>query len=138
MRFTLCLTVGETADTLYAMRELQRKGAKVLGICNVVGSTIARETDGGVYIHSGPEIAVASTKAFTSQLTALYIFTLMMARMKDMSFEAGSEFIDQLYSIPDLIGKIVDNKDEIKSLLISTVMLLILSFWAGDKLSCCA
>ena len=66
---------GETADTLYAMRELQRKGATVLGICNVVGSTIPRESDGGVYIHSGPEIAVASTKAFTSQLTAMYLFS---------------------------------------------------------------
>ena len=107
---------GETADTLYAMRELQRKGAKVLGICNVVGSTIARETDGGVYIHSGPEIAVASTKAFTSQLTALYIFTLMMARMKDMSFEAGSDFINQMLSIPDLIEKILNTKDDIKKL----------------------
>ena len=107
---------GETADTLYAMRELQRKGAKVLGICNVVGSTIARETDGGVYIHSGPEIAVASTKAFTSQLTALYIFTLMMARMKDMSFESGSEFVSQLHSIPDLIGMILDRKDEVRKL----------------------
>ncbi|MFW5796558.1 MAG: glutamine--fructose-6-phosphate transaminase (isomerizing), partial [Alkalispirochaeta sp.] len=67
---------GETADTLYAMREVQRKGGRVLGICNVVGSTIPRESDGGVYIHSGPEIAVASTKAFTSQLTALYLFAL--------------------------------------------------------------
>ncbi len=107
---------GETADTLYAMRELKRKGARVLGICNVVGSTIARETDGGVYIHSGPEIAVASTKAFTSQLTALYIFTLMMARMKDMSFEAGSEFVNQMLAIPDLIGKVLEGKDRIKAL----------------------
>ena len=107
---------GETADTLYAMRELQRKGAKVLGICNVVGSTIARETDGGVYIHSGPEIAVASTKAFTSQLTALYIFTLMIARMKDMSFEAGSEFVKQMQTIPGLVEKVLESKDRIKKL----------------------
>ena len=107
---------GETADTLYAMRELKRKGAKVLGICNVVGSTIARETDGGVYIHSGPEIAVASTKAFTSQLVALFIFTLLMARMRDMSFEAGCEFVKQMSSLPDVIGKALTKADEIKEL----------------------
>ncbi|MCL2705481.1 MAG: glutamine--fructose-6-phosphate transaminase (isomerizing) [Spirochaetaceae bacterium] len=107
---------GETADTLFALRELKRKGAKVLGICNVVGSTIARETDGGVYIHSGPEIAVASTKAFTSQLVALYIFTLLMARMKDMSFEAGSEFAKQMFSLPDIMDKALSKADEIKKL----------------------
>ena len=84
---------GETADTLYAMRELKRKGASVLGICNVVGSTIARETDGGVYIHSGPEIAVASTKAFTSQIMVFYLFTLLMARMRNMSFEEGATIV---------------------------------------------
>ena len=107
---------GETADTLYALRELKRKGAKVLGICNVVGSTIARETDGGVYIHSGPEIAVASTKAFTSQLVALYIFTLLMARMRDMSFEAGAEFANQMHSLPDIIEKILAKTTEIKKI----------------------
>jgi glucosamine--fructose-6-phosphate aminotransferase (isomerizing) len=107
---------GETADTLYALRELKRKGAKVLGICNVVGSTIARETDGGVYIHSGPEIAVASTKAFTSQLVALYIFTLLMARMRDMSFEAGTEFVKQMHSLPDVIEKTLLKADEIKKI----------------------
>ncbi len=73
---------GETADTLFAMRELKRKGATVLGICNVVGSTIPRESDGGVYIHSGPEIAVASTKAFTSQITVFYLFSLLLGRMR--------------------------------------------------------
>ena len=93
----------ETADTLFALRELQRKGAHVLGICNAVGSTIARETDGGVYIHSGPEIAVASTKAFTSQLTALYIFTLLMARIRHLSFEQGREFINAFNELPALI-----------------------------------
>ncbi len=107
---------GETADTLYAMRELKRKGAKVLGICNVVGSTIARETDGGVYIHSGPEIAVASTKAFTSQLVALYIFTLIMARMRDMSFEAGTEFVNQMQALPNIIDKALSKSGEIKKL----------------------
>ncbi|MFW5786002.1 MAG: glutamine--fructose-6-phosphate transaminase (isomerizing) [bacterium] len=102
---------GETADTLYAMRELQRKGARVLGICNVVGSTIPRESDGGVYIHSGPEIAVASTKAFTSQLTAFYIFAVLIARMRDMSYEEGLGFIDALENVPRQIAQILDNRD---------------------------
>ena len=82
------------------LRELQRKGAKVLGICNVVGSTIARESDGGTYIHSGPEIAVASTKAFTSQITVFYLFTLLMARMRHMSWDQGLEFINALNRYP--------------------------------------
>ncbi len=107
---------GETADTLYAMRELQRKGAKVLGICNVVGSTIPRESDGGVYIHSGPEIAVASTKAFTSQLTALYIFTLLMARMRNLSFEAGMGILENMESLPGLISQVLSAAGKIKLL----------------------
>jgi glucosamine--fructose-6-phosphate aminotransferase (isomerizing) len=104
---------GETADTLYAMRELQRKGAKVLGICNVVGSTIPRESDGGVYIHSGPEIAVASTKAFTSQLAAFYLFTLMMARMRHMGMESGIGFARELEAVPDRVQEIVDRREQI-------------------------
>jgi len=104
---------GETADTLYAMRELQRKGATVLGICNVVGSTIPRESDGGVYIHSGPEIAVASTKAFTSQITVFYLFTLLLSRMRDMSFEAGQEFIQNLQSIPAKIETVLSRSKKI-------------------------
>ncbi|MFO8043834.1 MAG: glutamine--fructose-6-phosphate transaminase (isomerizing), partial [Alkalispirochaeta sp.] len=100
---------GETADTLYAMREVHRKGGRVLGICNVVGSTIARESDGGVYIHSGPEIAVASTKAFTSQLTALYLFALIMGRMRDVSFDDGRRFVEAMNRIPDQIQQILDN-----------------------------
>lgn len=98
---------GETADTLFALRELQRKGAHVLGICNAVGSTIARETDGGVYIHSGPEIAVASTKAFTSQLTALYIFTLIMARLRYMSASDGHAFIESMNQLPAVIEEVL-------------------------------
>lgn len=100
---------GETADTLYAMREVHRKGGRVLGICNVVGSTIARESDGGVYIHSGPEIAVASTKAFTSQLTALYLFALIMGRMRDVSFDDGRRFVEAMNRIPDQIQQILEN-----------------------------
>jgi glutamine---fructose-6-phosphate transaminase (isomerizing) len=107
---------GETADTLYAMRELKRKGATVLGICNVVGSTIARETDGGVYIHSGPEIAVASTKAFTSQLTVLYLFSLLMGRMRHLSFEQGTELLEHLEEVPDLVGRVLDNGGMIRDL----------------------
>ena len=104
---------GETADTLFALRELKRKGAKVLGICNAVGSTIARETDGGVYIHSGPEIAVASTKAFTSQLTALYIFSLIMGRIRFLSNEQGSQFIKAFQNVPILIEEILSQKEHI-------------------------
>ncbi|MFP4331425.1 MAG: glutamine--fructose-6-phosphate transaminase (isomerizing) [Alkalispirochaetaceae bacterium] len=107
---------GETADTLYAMRELKRKGARVLGVVNVVGSTIARESDGGTYIHSGPEIAVASTKAFTSQLTAFYLFTLLMARMRDMSMESGMRFVRELESVPDRVQQILDRKGELMAL----------------------
>ena len=106
---------GETADTLFAMRELQRKGARVLGICNVVGSTIPRESDGGVYIHSGPEIAVASTKAFTSQLTALYLFTLIMARMRHLSFEAGLQILESIEMLPGLLSQVLSTADEIKA-----------------------
>ncbi|MFW5742796.1 MAG: isomerizing glutamine--fructose-6-phosphate transaminase, partial [Spirochaetota bacterium] len=102
---------GETADTLYAMRELQRKGARVLGVCNVVGSTIPRESDGGVYIHSGPEIAVASTKAFTSQLTAFYLYALMMARMRHMGIESGLGFIEDLERVPELVQEVLDRRE---------------------------
>lgn len=107
---------GETLDTLMAIRELQRKGARVLGICNVVGSTIARETDGGVYIHSGPEIAVASTKAFTSQITALYLFILKMARMRHMAWPKGQDFIKALKSVPTAIENILDREKDIRAL----------------------
>ena len=107
---------GETADTLYAMREIQRKGAHVLGICNVVGSTIARESDGGVYVHSGPEIAVASTKAFTSQLAAFYLFTLHMARMRDMSRAAGERFLAALALVPEKVAAVLKLRDEIQAI----------------------
>ncbi len=107
---------GETADTLYAMRELQRKGATVLGICNVVGSTIPRESDGGVYIHSGPEIAVASTKAFTSQLAALSLFAILMARIKDLSVEAGAPLLKSMQRLPDLVREALKQRDAIHKL----------------------
>ncbi len=107
---------GETADSLYAMRELQRKGATVLGICNVVGSTIPRESDGGVYIHSGPEIAVASTKAFTSQMTAMYMFSLIMARMRDMSLEDGQKIVKAMSLVPEQINQIFEQREDIKKI----------------------
>jgi glucosamine--fructose-6-phosphate aminotransferase (isomerizing) len=107
---------GETADTLYAMRELQRKGATVLGICNVVGSTIPRESDGGVYIHSGPEIAVASTKAFTSQISVFYLFTLLMARMRHYSYEQGLRLVEQLQRIPQQIEELLGRADDVKEI----------------------
>lgn len=107
---------GETADTLYAMREIQRRGGSVLGICNVVGSTIARESDGGVYVHSGPEIAVASTKAFTSQLAAFYLITLAIARMHDMSHHEGVRFLESLKAVPALVRKTLGLRDHIQKI----------------------
>ncbi len=107
---------GETADTLYAMKELQRKGARVLGICNVVGSSIPRASDGGVYIHSGPEIAVASTKAFTSQIAVFYLFTLLMARMRDMSHEEAALFLQDLEAVPAKVAQILERSDDIRAL----------------------
>ncbi|MBN2532280.1 MAG: glutamine--fructose-6-phosphate transaminase (isomerizing) [Spirochaetales bacterium] len=109
---------GETIDTLFAMKELQRKGATVLGICNVVGSSIARDSDGGVYIHSGPEIAVASTKAFTSQITVFYLFSLLLARMRDLSFSAGEKLITDLISIPLKVENVLSRWQQLKEMAI--------------------
>ena len=120
---------GETADTLYAMREIQRKGGRVLGICNVVGSTIPRESDGGVYIHSGPEIAVASTKAFTSQLVALYLFALIMGRMRDLSYEQGLRFVDALEASPDRSSRSSTTPRQFRSWRANTPEVRISSFW---------
>jgi len=111
---TLYLAVsqsGETADTLAAMKELQRKGGKVLGIVNVVGSTIARQSDGGIYIRSGPEVAVASTKAYTSQLLALVLFALKIGRMRDVGTREGRDLIDALAILPDQIRKVLVERD---------------------------
>ncbi|MBN2425537.1 MAG: glutamine--fructose-6-phosphate transaminase (isomerizing) [Calditrichaceae bacterium] len=107
---------GETADTLAALREGKHKGAVVLGIVNAVGSTIARETDAGVYIHAGPEIGVASTKAFTSQVTALVLITLMIGRRKGMSMIQGRQLINELMSIPDKVSKILEQNDYIREI----------------------
>ena len=107
---------GESVDTLMAVRELQRKGAPVLAVSNVVGSSIARESHGGIYIHSGPEIAVASTKTFTNQLAAMYLFTLKMARMRHMSWPEGRNFLKGLSVLSDQIRKILSNEDKISQL----------------------
>jgi glucosamine--fructose-6-phosphate aminotransferase (isomerizing) len=107
---------GETADTLAAMREAQRRGATVLGICNVVGSSIARETHGGVYLHAGPEIGVASTKAFTSQLTVIALITLLLGRMRRISHGDGVVIAQALEEIPDQIKKILKQNNAVREI----------------------
>ncbi len=116
---SLCIVIsqsGETADTLAAMREAKRRGARTMGLVNVVGSTIARESDGGIYLHAGPEIGVASTKAFTSQVVALVLFTLKMARLRDMSVEKGREIAQALAALPRQIQNILDRAQEIENI----------------------
>ncbi|HMB19718.1 MAG TPA: glutamine--fructose-6-phosphate transaminase (isomerizing) [Spirochaetota bacterium] len=107
---------GETADTLAALREASSRGIKVLGITNVVGSTIARESDGGVYIHAGPEIGVASTKAFTSQITVIILLTMLLARRKYMTAEEGRVYMETLLDIPSQVKKILESSDLIKNI----------------------
>lgn len=105
---------GETIDTLAALREAKLKGATILGIVNVVGSTIARETDAGVYLHAGPEIGVASTKAFTSQLAVLTLIGLYLGRQRDLSVSEGQHLARELSMIPDHIAKILEQSDHIQ------------------------
>jgi glucosamine--fructose-6-phosphate aminotransferase (isomerizing) len=104
---------GETADTLAAVREAKRRGLLTLGIVNAVGSTIARETDAGVYNHAGPEIGVASTKAFTSQLAVLALLTLSFGRLRSMSYAEGRRFAEALIAVPLQIERILARRDEI-------------------------
>ena len=103
---------GETADTLAAMRECQRKGHPTLAICNVVGSTIAREADGGIYLHAGPEIGVASTKAFTSQVTVLTLLAIYFGRMRHLSYPAGKRMIAEMKKLPEMIERALTCNDE--------------------------
>jgi len=105
---------GETIDTLAAMREARRRGAKALGIVNVVGSTIARESDGGVYIHAGPEIGVASTKAFTSQVTVLALLTLVLGRHRGLSRDYGIEIARELTALPGKIEKALQARESVR------------------------
>lgn len=107
---------GETIDTLAAMREAKRKGYKVLAVNNVVGSTIAREADGGIYQHAGPEVGVASTKAFTSQLLIGAMLALYIGRMRDLSFGAGQRYVAALKGTPDLVRKTLLQAPHIKEI----------------------
>jgi glucosamine--fructose-6-phosphate aminotransferase (isomerizing) len=96
---------GETADTLGALREAKRRGHPTLAICNVVGSTIAREADGGIYLHAGPEVGVASTKCFTSQVMVMTLLALYLARLRHMAFAEGLKVIEAIESVPEAIGR---------------------------------
>ena len=107
---------GETADTLAALREAKRKGALVLGLVNVVGSSIARETHAGVYCHAGAEIGVASTKSFVSQVTILILMALLIGRSRDLSYEEGSTLIRALEKVPEQIREIVAQSGYIRDL----------------------
>jgi glutamine---fructose-6-phosphate transaminase (isomerizing) len=107
---------GETADTLAAMREARRKGHRALGICNVVGSTIARESDGGVYLRAGSEVGVASTKAFTSQVTVLTLIALLFGRLHHLSAGEGARLIEELEAIPGKIEAILKQTESIRAI----------------------
>ena len=116
---TLVLVItqsGETADTLAALREARRRGHRVLAICNVVGSTIAREADGGIYLHAGPEIGVASTKAFTSQVAVLTLFALFMGRLRMMSHRRGRAVLKALEQIPGQVRTLLGRNEAIRQL----------------------
>jgi len=105
---------GETADTLAALREMKRKGHPTLAICNVVGSTIAQEASGGVYLHAGPEIGVASTKAYTSQVMVLTLLALYFGRMRNMSYEAGRRIIESIRRLPEHVRATLRIHDEVR------------------------
>jgi glutamine---fructose-6-phosphate transaminase (isomerizing) len=107
---------GETVDTLAAVREAEKRGARCLGICNVVGSTIARESHAGVYIHAGPEIGVASTKAFTSQITVLSLLALIFGRLKSISSTEGQKIVRAMLEVPAQVAEILKTDEEIKSI----------------------
>jgi len=116
---TLVLAIsqsGETLDTIAAVREVKSKGAKVLAICNVRNSTLTREADCTLFLRAGPEISVCSTKAFTSQLTVLSLFTLLMARLRHMSKEEGQAFIHEIQSLPPKIEQVLYQKETIHAL----------------------
>jgi len=107
---------GETIDTLAAMREGQRKGHRVLGIVNSVASTIARESDGGSYLHSGPEIGVAATKSFTSQVIVLALLGLLLGRMRHLSVDHGQRLLKEIRELPAKVGKILEQTDHIREI----------------------
>jgi glucosamine--fructose-6-phosphate aminotransferase (isomerizing) len=106
---------GETADTLACLREIKQRGVRTLGIINAVGSTIAREVDGGIYVHAGPEISVASTKAFTSQVSAMIMFGVMVAQAKGTSIQKTAQYVDELSKLPGEIEMVLKkHQDEAK------------------------
>ncbi|HFD04754.1 MAG TPA: glutamine--fructose-6-phosphate transaminase (isomerizing) [Firmicutes bacterium] len=107
---------GETADTLAALREAKKRGANVFGICNVVGSTIARETDAGIYVHAGPEIGVASTKAFTAQIVGALLIAVYLGRMRNLSYEDGKNIIENLLKIPGKVEKLLKEHEKIEEI----------------------
>jgi glucosamine--fructose-6-phosphate aminotransferase (isomerizing) len=118
-KHTLLLVItqsGETLDTLAGLRETKRRGHKVLGICNVVGSTIAREADGGIYLHAGPEIGVASTKAFTSQVSVLVLFALFMGRIRMLATQSGAQLLRALEAVPDQLQRVLEQNDQIREI----------------------
>ena len=105
---------GETADTLAAQREMKRKGHPTLALCNVVGSSIAQEADGGVYLHAGPEVGVASTKAYTSQVCVLAMLALYFGRLRHLSYDAGRRMIRALQELPDQVEKALETNEKVK------------------------
>ena len=107
---------GETVDTLAAVQELQRKGGRVIGVVNVVGSTIARQVDGGIYLHAGPEMSVAATKSFTSTVTAFALLALHLGRMRDLSPSNGRRILDGLKALPDKVAEILKLDEEIAAI----------------------
>ncbi len=107
---------GETADTLAALREAKRKGAFVRGVVNVVGSTIARETDGGTYMHAGPELAVASTKAYTNMIAILLMYALQFGRSRRLSVATGERLVKALLEVPDKMKNVLQQSDAIRSI----------------------
>ncbi len=118
-RNTIVLAItqsGETADTLAALRESKRKGHPTLALCNVVGSSIAREADGGVYLHAGPEVGVASTKAFTNQVAVLALLALYFGRLRHLSSLQGARMIRELRSIPDAVRRTLSCHDAVKQI----------------------
>src|SRR4029077_12085272 len=104
------------ADTLAAMRESKRKGHRTLAVCNVVGSTIAREADGGIYLHAGQEVGVGSTKAFTSQVTVLAMLALYLGRMRHLSSLQGARMLDELRALPDAVRQALTCHEAVKEI----------------------
>jgi glucosamine--fructose-6-phosphate aminotransferase (isomerizing) len=118
-RNTIVLAItqsGETADTLAALREAKRKGHHTLSLCNVVGSTIAREADGGVYLHAGPEVGVASTKAFSNQVAVLTMLALYVGRMRHLSSLQGMRMIKEIRDIPEVIRRTLECHDQVREI----------------------